>query len=86
MNLDTNGRITENPNLGFSPNNPAMNMNPIFCNGCKRNRIPDYYKGRIPGKTYKLCSDCRLRFNNRRRPQANQNETNDENHISPLGT
>ncbi|KAF5196988.1 hypothetical protein FRX31_013425, partial [Thalictrum thalictroides] len=72
MDMETNIRITECTNLGTNTINPDMNIDLVYCNCCKRNCDSNLFTGRIRGKTYKSCSDCRLRDSNRRRPHENR--------------
>ncbi|CAJ2651748.1 unnamed protein product [Trifolium pratense] len=57
----------------------------MFCGKCKQRRPSDLFTGRVQGRTYKTCSDCRLRDNNRRHPQAHQPQTNIGNNIPSIG-
>ncbi|POS82046.1 hypothetical protein EPUL_004835, partial [Erysiphe pulchra] len=81
MGLETNSRVTENTNLDINSNIPAINMDLMFCSNCKRNRSSDSFLGRVQGKSYKTCRDCRLRVNNRRHPQVFRAPTNLETHL-----
>ncbi|POS82194.1 hypothetical protein EPUL_004187, partial [Erysiphe pulchra] len=76
MGLETNSRVTESTNLDINSNNPAINMDLMFCSKCKRNRSSDLFLGRVQGRSYKTCRDCRLRVNNRRHPQVYRAPTN----------
>ncbi|POS81992.1 hypothetical protein EPUL_004633, partial [Erysiphe pulchra] len=73
LEMDTNSRVIEDTNL--------ENVNSVYCNGCKRNLSSNLFSGIIKGKVYKLCSDCRLRRYNRRRPQALHAQNISETHI-----
>ncbi|POS81968.1 hypothetical protein EPUL_005708, partial [Erysiphe pulchra] len=84
MEVETNSRETENTNLDFNLNNPAVNIDLKFCTQCKRNRTSNLFKGRVQSKIYKTCSDCRSRSNNRRRPLPYQAITSVESHLSSV--
>ncbi|POS83856.1 hypothetical protein EPUL_003495, partial [Erysiphe pulchra] len=47
MEMATNSRATENTNLDFNLNNPAINKDLKFCTQCKRNRTSNLFKGRV---------------------------------------
>ncbi|POS82283.1 hypothetical protein EPUL_005467, partial [Erysiphe pulchra] len=84
MEIETNSRATEDTNLDFNLNNPAINKDLKFCTQCKRNRTSNLFRGRIQSKIYKTCSDCRSRKNNKRRPLAFQATTNVESHLPSI--
>lgn len=79
INPGNNCGVTENTNLDIISQNLRSDL--IHCNVCKRNRASSLFTGRIHGKTYRSCSDCRLRVNNRRRPQSFRASTNIETHL-----
>ncbi|POS82182.1 hypothetical protein EPUL_004264, partial [Erysiphe pulchra] len=70
LEYETNNTETEITDLNTITENLASNIDSIFCNGCKLYCASSLFKGRIQGKTYKTCSDCRLRIYGRRCPQA----------------
>ncbi|POS82077.1 hypothetical protein EPUL_006346, partial [Erysiphe pulchra] len=72
MELETNRRVNDITNLSNNPNDLATDTVLIFCNVCKKNCASTLFTGRIQGKVYKSCSDCRLRGSNRRHLQALQ--------------
>ncbi|KAF5206635.1 hypothetical protein FRX31_003778, partial [Thalictrum thalictroides] len=82
MEMETNSRITENTNLDFNTNNLDSNSDLVYCNRCKQNQDPTLFTGRIRGKTYKSCSNCRQRDYNRRHPQAPRGSINVETHLT----
>ncbi|POS82356.1 hypothetical protein EPUL_004829, partial [Erysiphe pulchra] len=73
LEFETNNRETEITDLNTITENLASNIDTVFCNGCKLYCASSLFKGRIQGKTYKTCSDCRLRIYGRRYPQAQAN-------------
>ncbi|POS82090.1 hypothetical protein EPUL_006251, partial [Erysiphe pulchra] len=84
IEMETNSRVTENTDLNFNLNNPAINLDFICCTKCKRNRTSNLFRGRIHSKIYKTCSDCRSRENNKRRPQAYRATINVESHLPSI--
>lgn len=74
--IPTNNRTSISSNLGIHSNSISTNTDSKFCNACKRSRATNLFTGRIQGKTYKSCSDCRLRDYNQRHTQAAQAATN----------
>lgn len=83
LEMETNGRSAENTNLNIISQDIISDL--IFCNVCKRNRASSLFTGRIHSKTYKSCSDCRLRVNTRRRPHSFRASTNTETHLLSPG-
>lgn len=86
MVMETNNRIIKNTNLENNTNNPNLNVDSVYCNGCKRNCDSSLFTGRIQGKIYKLCSNCRLRFNNRRHSRTHAALINGTTYLPSLGT
>lgn len=85
IEMDTDSRVINDINLDINSNNQTVNNGFIFCGTCKRRRDSELFTGRVEGKTYKTCSDCRLRVNNRRIPQAYQSRMNIRNDIRSIG-